>query len=136
VSSTYFTVYFGKHYFEIRSLDYAAAMGPQYWKVKLASEHRLLRGKTFSLLFNCSFLLPRIYHLVEDLTKFSYYLRLHSGGSQPVKLHIRYSLGWHIRYPTYQIFTSQFITVAKLQLRNSNKIISWFGGSSQHEELY
>jgi len=33
--------------------------------------------------------------------------------------------GSHIRYPAFQIFTLQFITVVKLQLWSSNEIIFW-----------
>lgn len=44
------------------------------------------------------------------------------------------SVGRSIRYPTYQIFIGWFITVARLHLWNSYKIIFW-SGSSQHEEL-
>lgn len=47
LSSTYLSVYVRKHYFEIRSTDHAAAMGPQYYKVKPASECRLLKGIAF-----------------------------------------------------------------------------------------
>ena len=40
--------------------------------------------------------------------------------------------GSHIRYPAYQVFILRFITVAKLQLLSSMKIILWWG-SPQHE---
>lgn len=38
-----------------------------------------------------------------------------------LKLSVTTSLGLHVRYLPYQIFTVGFITVIKLQLRNINK---------------
>ena len=47
------------------------------------------------------------------------------------------SQGSHIRYPAYQTFTLQLITVAKLVTEVANKIMLWWGrGSPQPEELY
>jgi hypothetical protein len=60
-------------------------------------------------------------------------------GSQPVGLdpfrrQKALSQGPQVRYPAYQIFILQFITVAKLQLGSSNEIILWLGVTT-HEEL-
>ena len=38
-----------------------------------------------------------------------------------LKLSVTTSLGLHVRYPPFQIFTLGFITVIKLQLRSINK---------------
>jgi hypothetical protein len=37
------------------------------------------------------------------------------------------SVGSHVKYSAYKTFTLQFLTVAKLQLGSSNKVILWFG---------
>lgn len=42
--------------------------------------------------------------------------------------------GTHLRYREYELFTLRFITVTKLQLWSSNKIILWL--RSSHEGLY
>jgi hypothetical protein len=46
----------------------------------------------------------------------------------PLGMKQPHSQGSHIRYPAYQMFILQFITVAKLQLWNGYKIILWVGG--------
>jgi hypothetical protein len=37
-----------------------------------------------------------------------------------------------MRYPEYQPFVLQSITVTKLQLGNSNRLILWLGGGGHH----